>query len=115
MKIILIIILIALAILLVLFFYSTCKISSECSRIEERMENMLNQEQVKRIKEQYPSGMRVKLNYMDDPYGLPSGTMGTIDFVDDSGQIHVHWDNGSTLALIPNVDSFSVVTKEMEI
>ena len=115
MKTILLIIIIALALLLVLFFYSACKISSECSRIEERMENMYNQEQVKRIREQYPSGMRVRLNYMNDPYPVPSGTLGTVDHVDDAGHIHVCWDNGSTLALIPNVDSFSIVTKEIEI
>jgi hypothetical protein len=32
--------------------------------------------------------------------------MGKVDFVDDTGQIHVLWDNGSSLALTCGVDKF---------
>lgn len=65
---------------------------------------------VKVIKEQYKKGMRIVLDYMDDPYSkLISGDAGTVEFVDDAGQIHMRWDRGSSLALIPGVDSFHVV------
>lgn len=72
--------------------------------------------QAKRYKESYPPGTRIHLNSMDDPYApVPSGTKGTVDFVDDIGQIQMTWDNGRTLALVPGVDSFRKLTaKELE-
>jgi DNA repair protein RadC len=54
-------------------------------------------------------GKRVRLIEMQDPYAVPKGTMGTIKFVDGIGQIHVNWDNGSSLALIPNVDKYKII------
>jgi hypothetical protein len=62
------------------------------------------------IKEMYPKGTRIELVHMDDPYApVPSGTKGTVKFVDDMGQIHMKWDNGRTLALIPEVDEFKII------
>ena len=61
-------------------------------------------------KEMYPKGTRIELIDMDDPYApIESGTKGTVEFVDDIGQIHMKWDNGRTLALIPGEDSFKVI------
>lgn len=58
-------------------------------------------------KEMYPKGTRLELISMEDPYApVPSGSLGTVEFVDDMGQIHMKWDNGRTLALIPDEDSF---------
>jgi hypothetical protein len=55
-------------------------------------------------------GKRVRLISMDDPYSkLKSGDEGTIEFEDGIGQIHVSWDCGSSLALIPGVDKFIVL------
>ena len=50
------------------------------------------------------------LNYMDDKWAVPPGTRGTVDHVDDAGQIHPKWDNGRTLAIVPEVDSFRKLT-----
>ena len=62
------------------------------------------------IRARYPVGARVELISMDDPYSkLVCGDRGTIWHVDDAGQIHVRWDCGSGLALIPGVDSFRLV------
>lgn len=67
---------------------------------------------VEAIKERYPAGTRIRLGSMEDPYTpVPPGTEGAVDFVDDIGQIHMKWDNGRSLALIPQEDSFSVISK----
>ena len=64
-------------------------------------------------KEMYPKGTRIELNVMNDPFApVPSGTRGTVDHVDDMGQIHMRWDNGRTLALVPGEDSFRKLTNE---
>ena len=59
------------------------------------------------LKDMYPAGTRVKLEKMDDPQAPKPGTAGTVLYVDGIGQIHVAWDNGSSLALIPEIDKFS--------
>ena len=70
----------------------------------------MNEKQIQRIKAQYPQGTRIKLDYMDDPYHpIPEGTKGTVKHVDDAGQIHVKWDNGRALAIIPKVDDFHII------
>ena len=64
-------------------------------------------------KTMYPQGTRIELNFMNDPFHpVPSGTRGTVDHVDDMGQIHMRWDNGRTLALVPGEDSFRKLTDE---
>ena len=60
----------------------------------------------------YFPGDRVVLIHMDDPYPVPDGTRGTVDYVDDAGQIHMKWDNGRTLALVPGVDKFRHLTQQ---
>jgi len=62
------------------------------------------------IKNKYKQGTRIKLVQMvQDPQPIEPNTLGIVDFVDDVGHIHMKWDNGRTLALIPNVDEFEVV------
>lgn len=71
---------------------------------------MLNEKDVNKIKAMYPKGTRIKLQHMNDPYHpVPDGTMGTVKHIDDAGQIHMYWDNGSGLALIPEADDFEIV------
>ena len=57
----------------------------------------------------YKPGYRIELISMEDPAGLPPGSLGYVDFVDDAGQIHMKWDSGSSLALIQNVDKFKLI------
>ena len=60
-------------------------------------------------------GDRIKLIKMtDDPRPIEPGSEGTIKFIDDMKQIHVDWDNGRTLALIPGVDEYTIIEKTME-
>ena len=60
-------------------------------------------------KKRYPKGTHIELIYMDDPQAPPTGTRGIVDFVDDIGQIHVKWENGSGLALNTDYDTFKVI------
>lgn len=65
---------------------------------------------VEAIKRQYQPGTRIRLQSMSDPYDpVPSGSEGTVVLVDDIGQIHMKWDNGRTLALVPGEDSFTKI------
>ena len=57
----------------------------------------------------YPEGTRVKLLDMDDEQAPPVGTRGTVDCVDDMGNIRVNWDNGSSLSVIFGVDRVAKV------
>ena len=66
-------------------------------------------EQIEWLRRQYPAGTRIMLHSMDDVQAPPPGTMGTVVYVDDMGQLGVEWDNGSALSLIPGEDSFSKV------
>ena len=77
------------------------------------MNGLPTHEEVQQIKEQYPAGTRIRLNFMADPWApVPDGTEGTVDMVDDIGQIHMKWDNGRTLALVPGEDSFSLIPQK---
>lgn len=71
------------------------------------------QKEAVEIKRNYPTGTRIELEEMIDIYSpVKSGTRGTVRFVDSMGQIHMQWDNGRTLALIPGTDSFRKLTDE---
>lgn len=49
----------------------------------------------------------MELIRLDDPYRkIPSGTIGTVEFVDDAGQLHTVWDGHGSLAMIYGVDEW---------
>ena len=58
----------------------------------------------------YKPGVRVVLHKMEDPYPVDSGAQGSVDHVDDLGTIHVKFDNGRYIGLIPDVDAFEIVS-----
>ena len=64
----------------------------------------MNDKTLKMLREEYPKGTRVELLEMDDPQAPPVGTKGTVYLVDDIGSLQVHWDNGSTLAVLYGTD-----------
>lgn len=65
------------------------------------------------VKNEYPVGTRIQLEEMIDIYSpVKSGTRGTVRFVDSIGQIHMQWDDGRSLALIPETDSFRKLTED---
>lgn len=67
-------------------------------------------------KEHYPAGTRVQLDKMgDDPRPVPAGTKGTVVAVDDIGTLHVEFDNGRSLGICPEVDSFHKISEQTEV
>ena len=69
----------------------------------------ISKETLAMLREKYPSGTRVELVHMDDPYtSLTTGDKGTVRFVDDVGTIHISWDCGSSLGAVYGVD---IITK----
>ena len=79
-------------------------------RIERMHEKMFDEKFVKRMKEQYPAGTRIRLISMEDNFSpVPPGTEGTVVYVDDAGTLGMKWDNGRTLGICPEVDRFVVI------
>lgn len=70
----------------------------------------LTAEQIRSLKEMYQPGVSIRLISMYEEPQMPSGMMGTVTFVDDIGQIHTAWANGSSLALNCGVDKFIAFT-----
>lgn len=70
---------------------------------------------IENIKEKYTEGTRIELNLMKGESQMPSGLKGTVTHVDDAGQVHIDWDNGSTLALNVIEDSFKIIDEDTKI
>ncbi len=71
-----------------------------------------SKEQVERVRLAYPIGSRVDLVAICDPYTtLKPGSLGTVDFVDDTGTVFCVWDDGSTLGAVYGVDVIKRVDK----
>lgn len=70
---------------------------------------MKNDAEVKRIKETYLPGMRIRLIKMDDIQAPPTGTEGTIRGVDDIGSVMVAWDTGSSLNVVLDEDVIEII------
>ena len=66
---------------------------------------MYNRRKVEMMKARYPEGTRICLDRMgNDPNPIPSGTKGTVEFVDDMGTVFCKFDNGRSLGVIPGED-----------
>lgn len=80
----------------------------------ERDEVMISSAERIVLRNMYPPGCRVILEDMEeDPYvKLSPGDLGTVEFVDDAGQIHVSWDCGHSLAMVFGVDHCRCVMRE---
>ena len=49
-------------------------------------------------------GTIVKLVLMEDSFAPTKGTLGKVFHIDDTGIIHVKWDNGTTLGVVYGID-----------
>ena len=68
-----------------------------------------SQREIEYLRSRYPVGTRVRLINMNDARAVDPGTEGTVRHVDDAGTIHVNWDNGRGLSLIPGEDVWEVI------
>ena len=68
-------------------------------------------EELVSLREKYAIGTHVELTApMNDPYTkLTVGDKATVLGVDDVGNVMCCWDNGSSLSLIPDVDSHIII------
>ena len=66
----------------------------------------IGQRKLEMLKQRYQPGTKLCLDHMDGEPQMPAGLKGEVCCVDDAGQIHVQWENGSTLALNTEVDQF---------
>lgn len=72
-----------------------------------------NKSYLAQLRKQYPVGTKIQLISMrDEKYPILPGTIGEVTHIDDLGSIHMKWQNGSSLAIIPEVDSFRVAGTE---
>ncbi len=77
---------------------------------------MISQEKLNELREKYPSETKIKLlKTMEDPQPIEVGSVGEVDYVDDGGNIHMNWENGRTLSLIEEADSFEIISKPEKI
>ena len=72
----------------------------------------LNPNEIAQLRLNYPPGSRIELIHMEDNWPVPAGSRGLVEHVDDAGQIHMKWDNGRTLAIVPQVDKFRRLTQQ---
>lgn len=67
--------------------------------------NFPSRKTVEQLRKLYPTGCRVELIGMDDPYSkLTPGDCGTVRMVDDTGTVFVGWDKGGSLGIVYGVD-----------
>lgn len=75
----------------------------------------MNSKRIEWLKEQYPPGTRVQLDRMgDDPNPIEPGTQGSVVAVDDAGTIFCNFDNGRSLGICPEADSFHKIIEQEE-
>ena len=58
-----------------------------------------NKDYIEHLRRKYPPGTRLQLSCMEDDFPVPPGSMGTVECIDDAGQIHV--DAGAVLPSSP--------------
>ena len=72
----------------------------------------LTRREIAELRLNYPPGTRIMLEHMEDNWAVPRGTRGSVTHVDDAGTIHMKWDNGRSLGIVPQVDQFRKLTEQ---
>ncbi len=65
------------------------------------------------LKKRFPAGALVELVKMEDGDSPPVGTKGNVLHVDALGTVHVLWETGSTLGIVPTVDEIRLVSEAL--
>lgn len=86
------------------------KVNSKPSDVRREKILTYDANRINLLKKKYPQGTIVEcIEMKEDMTPVPTGTRGVVYLIDDIGSIHIHWENGSSLALIEDVDRFKVV------
>ena len=64
--------------------------------------NYSNKDYIEHLRRKYPPGTRLQLSCMEDDFPVPPGSMGTVECIDDAGQIH-----GKAIAIKPTFPKWS--------
>ena len=75
----------------------------------------LTRREIAELRLNYPPGTRIMLDHKDDNWAVPRGTRGSVTQVDDAGTIHMKWDNGRSLGIVPQVDQFRKLTEQEQL
>lgn len=77
--------------------------------------NFPNRETVEKLRREYPTGCRVVLDALDDPFvHIPVGSQATVTGVDDAGNVMCVWDMGSSLSVAYGADRCHKIATEEE-
>lgn len=66
---------------------------------------------VESLRNEIKIGDQITLIEMVGEKNMPSGLKGTVRCIDDVANIHVNWENGSSLAVVPTVDKYQIHSK----
>lgn len=70
----------------------------------------IDEAEIKKLKQKYKPGDKVKcLNMNDDSHLVPLNMEGKVICVDDTGSVHVKWNNGQQLAALMNIDAIEKI------
>ena len=75
---------------------------------------LISKTELELLRQTYPSGTRIVLDWMDDPQAPPLGGQGTVIGVDDAGSIMTSWDAGGSLSVAYGADICHKVATEEE-
>lgn len=75
------------------------------------VKDILGENSKRHLEEKYYIGQQIKLEHMEGEPQMRAGLKGKITKIDDFGQIHVNWENGSQLALNVDLDSFEAMSE----
>ena len=75
----------------------------------------LTRREIAELRLNYPPGTRIMLERMEDNWAVPRGTRGSVTQVDDAGTIHMKWDNGRSLGIVPQVVQFRKLTEQEQL
>jgi hypothetical protein len=76
--------------------------------------NFPTEQEVERLRKQYPVGTHVELISMEDPYSsLRPGDKGRVSFIDSIGTIFVDWQSGSELGIAYGADKIKRIADEL--
>lgn len=68
---------------------------------------------LEQLRRQYPKGTKLQLLSMrNEKYPVLPGTVGEVTHIDDAGSIHMRWENGSSLALIPEIVRYVTIQSQ---